>query len=386
MHGSQSQTLIWLIDQQPNPLIRVLTPAIDPGSYTLHGLSGITQLDKHLAHEQPAVIVIGKRVSGIDGFTLCHTLKNTPLTAHVPIILIGLNPQGSDITNAIDAGADTFLCDPLNPLELAARVTLILRRQEKYNGLNQHHEAAHAHLMAELQSARLMSDNIVSNLTHELRTPLLQIKTSVKELKTQGTNDLDQTNKLIDHAYAATLRMEGVVQKLFHFSTAMRSQKVEPFLLQDVIRAVKLQIERDLEQHRHPTPSICVTFDPSALPPVSSERLSITQVLMQLTDNAAKFSDYCQPIHLRAELTGDFVDVSVRDHGIGIDSSQHEAIFAPYYQVDSSSTRRHGGTGLGLAIVKLILDRLSIPIRIDSALGQGTAIHFLLPVTDFNNE
>jgi signal transduction histidine kinase len=104
-------------------------------------------------------------------------------------------------------------------------------------------------------------------------------------------------------------------------------------------------------------------------------------VLTNLLDNAIKYSPDGGPVTIRASGTGDRVDVSVADSGIGISREQAEVIFERFFQADADAGRRFGGLGLGLYITRAIVDAHGGEIRAEpnAEAGRGTVITFTLP-------
>jgi two-component system phosphate regulon sensor histidine kinase PhoR len=119
------------------------------------------------------------------------------------------------------------------------------------------------------------------------------------------------------------------------------------------------------------------------MPPAFGNRQGITIVLVQLIDNALKFSDGAVNISARRE--GDIVRIAVEDEGIGIDPDKLDELFKVFVQGDPSEIRHYGGTGVGLAIVRLILDRHETQIAVDSAPGKGSSFSFDLPTVDLDH-
>jgi signal transduction histidine kinase len=103
--------------------------------------------------------------------------------------------------------------------------------------------------------------------------------------------------------------------------------------------------------------------------------------LGNLLDNALKFSPPGSRCRIGAHLKDDLVVVWVEDEGIGIDQQHIGRIFDRFYQVDSSSTRRHGGVGLGLHLVKSVVEGAGGSIEVESELGRGTRFTIGLPVS-----
>jgi signal transduction histidine kinase len=128
------------------------------------------------------------------------------------------------------------------------------------------------------------------------------------------------------------------------------------------------------------------------LPQIRADAAALARALGHLVENAVKFTPQGGHVTVTARLVQpsplppgppaprQFVELAVRDTGIGIPSEAIPRIFERFYQVDSSSTRQHGGTGLGLAIVKRILDAHAAPIAVESLPGRGTTFSIRLPI------
>jgi PAS domain S-box-containing protein len=113
--------------------------------------------------------------------------------------------------------------------------------------------------------------------------------------------------------------------------------------------------------------------------PVVSDRLRVEQVLLNLLNNAVKFTERGE-VRLTAETGPDTLRISVADTGIGIKSEDMEKLFQPFRQIDSGLTRQYEGTGLGLAICRRLADRLGGEISARSTWGEGSVFTFMLPL------
>ena len=131
------------------------------------------------------------------------------------------------------------------------------------------------------------------------------------------------------------------------------------------VNAAHLSLETDL-----PPQAVIGRIDPG----------KIRWVVNQLLDNAIKFTPQAGRVQLQAEAGSDEIKISVMDTGIGIATEALPAIFAPFYQLDGSSTRRFGGTGLGLAIVKRIVEAHRGRLDVSSQPNQGSQFSLYLPL------
>jgi signal transduction histidine kinase len=121
----------------------------------------------------------------------------------------------------------------------------------------------------------------------------------------------------------------------------------------------------------------------SGLPPVKADAEKISWAMLQLLDNAIKFTPAGGQVTLSACLeAATLVMVSVTDTGIGIPPERLKEIFEPFHQLDGSSTRRFGGTGMGLALVRDILEAHGSVIEVESEDGKGSTFRFPLLVAE----
>ena len=111
---------------------------------------------------------------------------------------------------------------------------------------------------------------------------------------------------------------------------------------------------------------------------IDADEEKISWTLMQLLDNAIKFTPAEKSVELRVSGEDQVVRITVSDEGIGIPANRVEEIFEPFHQLDGSSTRRYGGTGLGLALVRRIIEAHGSSIQVTSGVGQGSAFEFVL--------
>ncbi|MEZ0395459.1 MAG: ATP-binding protein [Anaerolineales bacterium] len=234
------------------------------------------------------------------------------------------------------------------------------------------------HKLSELSQIK---SNFVANISHELRTPLTHIKGYIELLVTESLGPLTPEQKnALQVSQRAAGRLESLIDNLIVFSLAARGEmslKLGPVDLNKVAGEV-ISYSRSKATDRNVTLTVNI---PPDLPPVQADEQKISWVILQLVDNAIKFT----PAGGRVTLsmypeTSELVIVSVADTGIGIPENRRDEIFEPFHQLDGSSTRRYGGTGLGLALVREILDAHGSLIEFDSVEGQGTTFRFPLLV------
>ena len=113
---------------------------------------------------------------------------------------------------------------------------------------------------------------------------------------------------------------------------------------------------------------------------VEADGSKISIVLSNLVKNAITFTDVGGHIFIKSEPLNDYIQVSVRDDGLGIPTKDQPRIFERFYQVESHLTRRHGGMGLGLSVAKAMIEMHGGRIWVESVEGKGTNFIFILPL------
>ncbi|MBE2270080.1 MAG: hypothetical protein IAE80_17715 [Anaerolinea sp.] len=218
----------------------------------------------------------------------------------------------------------------------------------------------------------ILRNAIVRNVSHELKTPLLQIKSAVSLMAEDSDNP-----KLADYAMEATARLEAVVKNITQLADSLEI-RLEPCQIKDCVDQALRTLRRSWE-HQTSVERVRVELD-GELPLVLADRQGLGVVLQLLIDNALKFSKHA--VRVTARQDANWLIISVQDYGIGIERDKIDRIFEPFYQVDSSSTRRFGGAGVGLAIVRLILERHDAEINVTSEIGKGSTFSFALRIVE----
>jgi signal transduction histidine kinase len=238
------------------------------------------------------------------------------------------------------------------------------------------------HLSQELENQKwstseisFLKSAIVRNVSHELKTPLLQVKAAVALLAEDNTDSA----VLVNLAQSATARLEAAVKSVSLLNELLNdTMEVRPFgpvLVTEIVEFAQRNLRRSWE--RKDDISRIRTHIPADMPPLLGDKQGLGTVLQLLIDNALKFSQ--DEVDVRAHKDGDTCVIAVKDLGIGIPADEIEKITEPFYQIDSSSTRRFSGMGNGLAIVRLILERHHTRLMVESEVGTGSTFSFALP-------
>ncbi|MDW7733658.1 MAG: ATP-binding protein [Methanolobus sp.] len=234
----------------------------------------------------------------------------------------------------------------------------------------------------ELQSLDKLKDEFLSNLRHELNTPLTTIR-GYSELLQEGTFGPLNTEqeKAVNKVVNKSKRLHSLLDSLLFASTSQGGRvkyNFEKILVSDpVMSAVGEMSEHAKEK------SISLNFDPpSEVIFTKADADYLPRVFVNLIDNAIKFTPREGTIKLETFKENGNVHAIVEDNGIGIAEDDLPHLFQKFYQIDSSSTRNYGGNGLGLYISKVIIEDHGGKIWIESEEGVGTKVHVTLPAVD----
>jgi signal transduction histidine kinase len=231
----------------------------------------------------------------------------------------------------------------------------------------------------ELKSLDRMKDEFLSNLRHELKTPLIPIR-GYSELMAEGAlGELNEKQKdAMEKVLLSSERLKRLIDSLLYVSITEGGNAEYTFVLLRVAEVLESaicdrspemiskghKIEKDL---------------PRDLPLIEGDLEYLTDVFVNLIDNAIKFTPSGGNIRIFAAVEDSNIHIQISDDGIGIEEANLPKIFTRFYQVDGSSTRKYGGNGLGLYICKKIVEAHKGSIRLESIRNKGTTIHVYLP-------
>ncbi|MCX8082484.1 MAG: ATP-binding protein [bacterium] len=215
---------------------------------------------------------------------------------------------------------------------------------------------------------------LISNISHELKTPLTVIKGYLETIYEEIPSYLKgQVEIILNH----TERLTGIVRDLLKLSELeeikIEFQKVN---IKEVIEKVISMFEKRIIQKNL---SLKVNMDTS-ITYISGDPYKLEDLIINLLDNAIRYTDSGE-ITIKTEKTDRNLIIGIKDTGIGIPEKDLPRIFERFYVVDKSRSRETGGTGLGLAIVKHIVILHKGTIEIKSSLGEGTEVIISLPLS-----
>ena len=216
---------------------------------------------------------------------------------------------------------------------------------------------------------------LLDSVTHEFRTPLTAIKASAQTLLDEVELDKPQLKELAAVINEETDRLDRIVGEageVAQLDARMVELRLELHSITEAIEKAVLKLKNTLDKH---------TLEksvPADLPLIRMDLDRVIEVLVQLLDNAAKYSPAGSVIHITAELRDRNIVTSIADHGVGIDDIEQLMIFEKFYRGRNQRVAVKG-TGMGLAIARAIVELHGGTIGVTSQLGRGSVFHFSLP-------
>lgn len=342
---------------------------------------------EEIPHFRPHLLILDLLMPDINGFEVTMRVRSDPSLSYIPVIMITAQDEERRRLQSRLSGADDYIAKPVNELELLVRVQALLRTKHQIDQLMAENQALLANLatrnqeleeaLLALHEANILKINILNAVSHEMGTPMLQVKSAVHLI----VEDILATNPEHKAAQLATQslqRLQEVIQSVVDLAK-LDNIKLEPFVAKDALDLALRNITRLRGQEEAQR---IQNHADKGLPPIYGDRRAVARVLFILLDNALKFDPAKKRVGLDLKLEKHGVSFHVRDQGVGIPPEEIPHIFKEFYQVDSGTTRQFGGMGVGLAVAQQLCHRMNTKLYVKSAVGEGSHFWFELPRYD----
>lgn len=235
------------------------------------------------------------------------------------------------------------------------------------------------HDITDLKMLEKIRKDFVANVSHELRTPVSVIKGYAETILSEGQNlPAEKLVQFIEVIHSHAERLAHLISDLLTLSRiesgAIPLEPVPVSILAAVNRVSHLLDQKALSKEVTLTKTTAL----AALPDIQADPDKLEQILINLLDNAIKFTPAGGTVTVDATDLGDRVRIDVKDTGIGIPAKDIPRIFERFYRVDTARSRELGGTGLGLSIVKHIVQAHGGSVAVESTPGTGSIFSFTM--------
>jgi len=236
----------------------------------------------------------------------------------------------------------------------------------------------HRNIAREMALARLKSD-FVSNVSHELRTPLSLIRLYAETLEMGRLKSADKYQEYYSIIRKESERLTALINNILDFSRIEAGRKEYEFRQTDMRELVR----QTLESYRYQIEQSGFAFEEKIaedVPPLSVDREAMARSLLNLVNNALKYSQDQKYLGVNLFRDNGSVKLEVVDHGIGIPTGEQQKIFDKFYRVGDPLVHNTKGSGLGLSLVRHIVQAHGGEVVVDSVPGRGSKFTINLPV------
>jgi signal transduction histidine kinase len=362
-------TRVLLIEDNPGDarLVQLLLEDVKGGNYALTHVTSMRDALPYLEAERADVVLLDLGLPDSQGLeTIARAraaARDTPL-----VVLAGFDDEALAM-QALDAGAQDYLVKGQIGSDSVARTIRYAVQRQKLQA-----EAEHARAR-QLQ----LKDEFLSHVSHELRSPLTAVYLLVTVVRDALASDLSAEHREYLDVAVRNLKQLGVMiddllevtrAETGHMRIEQRRTSLEP-VIADVLDTLRVTAA----EH-----GVTLLAESSTLPDVNADADRVRQVVVNLVDNAIKFTPHGGTIMITSMKDGENIRVTVADTGCGMAEDHHEHVFDRLYQVENGPQTSRSGLGLGLYICKQIVERHGGRIWVASELGIGSAFSFTLPI------
>jgi two-component system, sensor histidine kinase ChiS len=350
------------------------------------------------------LVIMDMMLPDLLGYEVCSIIREKYSLFKLPILIMTADNRPENLVISFECGANDYLRKPFRKKELLSRVNTLLTLKdsvgealqlaqqmtmanEKIETLNLKNNES-TKKVEELMEYDKLKTEFFTNISHELKTPLNVICSTIQLIRS-----LDESKKLGDERikYYFSIMNQNSLRLLRLINNIIDTSKIAGnyynlilkndniiYIVEELVQSVA-----ELAQSK----GINIIFDTEIEEKIIIfDEEKIERIILNLLSNAVKFTDSNGSIFVNIYDRGNYIEVSVRDTGIGIPEDKLNFIFERFAQVDKSTTRKNEGSGIGLSLVKSLVEIHGGTIHVKSRQGEGSEFTVTLPVKTLSVE
>lgn len=342
---------------------------------------------------QPLLILVDLNLPGLDGYEIATYLRSMEHLKDSPIVALTADVSPETRERSLAAGCDGYLSKPIDPQQLpeqiaafvagkresvspAVEIAMLRTHNQKVVGRLEQQVRELMRVNAELQEMDYLKEQFLALISHELRTPLTSL---LGYLDLFGRGTLGSLNELQKEAVAVMQRNMDALSRQLNNLLYLQEYRTHPpmFTPVSLISLARHICAKMQAKAIHSGVHLRVQTDEVAT--IQADPMALELVLMNLLDNAIKFTPPGGQVLLLIREEPARVVIQVEDTGIGIPAEALEKIFLPFYRVDNSLASPQRGSGIGLALVRHLVEAHRGQVMVQSILNQGSIFSIVLP-------
>lgn len=312
-------------------------------------------------------VLLDIMLPGISGYEILQSIRQNPKTADIPVILISALNDASDVVRGLEEGANDYLSKPSPISVVRARV----QTQVNFKRLMDEHKQ----VIEQLQEAQKMRDRLFSMASHDLKSPLSNIRMAEYLLR-----DLVQDNpigqRVLNTIVSTVGNMQQVIEEFLDVA-AFQSGKISLNLTSIPIEKAVIEV---VMEYAIAAANKDIRIELGSLHgEVLADAPRLRQILNNLISNAIKYSPPDSPVWIWSETGDGCVRINIADHGKGIPAEEKHLLFQEFSKLSTRPTADESSTGLGLWIVKHLVSLHNGEVGVDCPPDGGSIFWFTLP-------
>jgi len=337
-------------------------------SSMVEGVLAVDTEERLIAVNAAAARLLDTKPADAEGKSIQEVVRNPDLQRVIAQTLSGQRPVEADVVMRVGA----------EDRDLQANGTLLHADHDTVSVVG---AVVVLNDVTRLKRLEAVRRDFVANVSHELKTPVTSIKGFAETLEDGALDDPEAARRFVRIIAGQADRLNSIIEDLLALSTLEQSQDSPLLQIEEADLCDVVGVALDVCGPKAEAKNIRLreSCPRSLLAPVSPPLLE--QAVVNLIDNAVKYSQEDSTVDIILEATSDELVISVVDRGLGVAREHLPRLFERFYRVDSARSRDLGGTGLGLAIVKHIAQIHGGRVSVDSVVGQGSTFRIHLPLS-----
>ncbi|SHJ32655.1 His Kinase A (phospho-acceptor) domain-containing protein [Clostridium amylolyticum] len=387
----QKNYRILIVDNEL-PSRKVVENHLLADGYSLTSVSSGKEAMEIISNEDALdLVILNLFIPDMIGYELCSNIRNKKSLYDLPILMLTSSTKTDSLLLSFESGANDYLIKPVDKVELLSRVkTLIKLKHYVKESLELHNQISYttkkvADLTDDINKVReldKLKTEFFSNISHELKTPLNVIWTSVQLLKSfdyEGYQNSVSIPRYLNIMNQNCLRLIRLINNIIDITKIDGNYLQVEMSNNDIIFTIE-EISLSVVNYAESL-GLNLIFDTEIEEKyMAFDQDKIERIILNLLSNAIKFTPKGGTIEVLVKEIEDNIRIIVKDSGIGIPEDKLKVIFDRFMQVDKSLSRKTEGSGIGLSLVKSLVELHGGTVKAESTYGSGSSFIIDLPV------